>query len=77
MILDMSKVVRLRVGELLREKNMSTTDLSNKAKIAPLTARMLAKGNSEMVSLAVMGKVCEALEVEPGDLFHLVEEVDA
>jgi DNA-binding Xre family transcriptional regulator len=71
---DMTKVVRLRIGELLNARNMSSLDLSEKAKIAPLTARNLAKGRTERVDLDVMGKVCEALEVEPGDLFYLVEE---
>lgn len=74
MEIDMTKVVRLRIGELLRERNMSSLELSEKAKIAPLTARNLAKGRTERVDLDVMGKVCEALNVAPGDLFYLTEE---
>jgi DNA-binding Xre family transcriptional regulator len=74
MEIDMTKVVRLRVGELLRERNMSSADLSEKAKIAPLTARNLAKGRTERVDLVVMGKICEVLDVAPGDLFYLTEE---
>lgn len=70
----MSKVVRLRIGELLNARSMSSLELSEKAKIAPLTARNLAKGRTERMDLDVMGKVCEALDVTPGDLFYLVEE---
>ena len=77
MEINMAKVVRLRVGELLRERNMSSGDLSEKAGIAPLTARMLAKGQTERVDLVVMAKVCTALNVEPGELFSLLEENNA
>lgn len=74
MLNTMAKVVRLRVGDLLRERNMSSPDLAEKAGVAPLTARQLAKGRSEALSLTTITKVCNALEVEPGELFSYMEE---
>lgn len=73
MLTDMSKV-RLRVGEILKEKNMTITDFAELAHIAPGTARMLAKGNTERVDLFTMAKICDALGIKPGDLF--VQEED-
>ena len=71
---DMTKVVRLRIGELLKDRKMSSLDLAEKAGIAPLTARQLAKGRTERMDLVTMGKVCAALGVEPGELFVMTEE---
>lgn len=72
--LDMAKVVRLKIGELLKERNISVAQFTKKAHIAPYTARMLAKGYSDGIELNTIAKVCAALEIGPGEIFVYEED---
>lgn len=67
------KVVRLRIDELLDEQGISTAKFVEKADIAYNTALGLRRGVVSRIDLEVMARVCEVLNVQPGDLFELVE----
>lgn len=75
MVLDMTKVVRLRIGDILKERGITTAQFAEMAHITQFTARMLIKGYSNGVELETIGKVCAALGVEPGDLFIYEDDV--
>jgi DNA-binding Xre family transcriptional regulator len=54
--------------KLLIDKNMKKVDLSRKLGISSSTiARM---SNGEMVSMNILGKICEELDCDFGDIIH-------
>ncbi|HEU4329294.1 MAG TPA: helix-turn-helix transcriptional regulator [Roseiflexaceae bacterium] len=65
--------VRLRVGELMKERGMSIQDLADQAGIAYNTARGMYHGITTRIDLPVLERVAEALGVPPLDLFEQSE----
>lgn len=65
---------RLRVGKILREKNMKPSQLADRAGIAPNTALNLSRGAVTRVDLPVLDRVAKALGVRVVDLFEEVED---
>ncbi|NJP06685.1 MAG: helix-turn-helix transcriptional regulator [Chloroflexaceae bacterium] len=68
--------LRLRIGEILRERGISTRDLADRASIAVATARALALGENERVDMPVIERVAAALNVRPLELFKEIEDGD-
>jgi DNA-binding Xre family transcriptional regulator len=66
--------LKLKIGQLLRERNMTVTELAARAGIARATARSLAGGFQDRVDLPVLQKVADALGVRPLELFEEVED---
>lgn len=68
-------MVNLRVQELARERGITTiTDLAEKANLAYDTARDLWHGRMQRIDREVLGRVCIALAVTPGDILTLEEQ---
>jgi len=62
-----------KLWKLLIDRKMSTADLRKAAKIAPNTMTKLRR--DEYVTLAVLGKVCQTLNVNYGDIIdYIVDE---
>jgi DNA-binding Xre family transcriptional regulator len=60
---------------LLASKGLKKTDLMNLADISSGTLARFAK--SEPVSMDVIGKICKALNCQPGDLVeYILEEAE-
>ena len=58
--------------KLLIDKNMKKKDLIDRTGISPTTVSKMTKG--EAVSLAILGKICEDLGSDIGDLICLDKE---
>jgi len=61
----------LTVASLLDARGISTSDF---AKLADLTygqALAIRRGMYERIDLNTIGRICDALNVEPGDLFSV------
>jgi DNA-binding Xre family transcriptional regulator len=67
------KVLRLKIDEWMQKRGMSTAELVEKTGMAYNTALGLRRGVVTRVDLDVLARVCEALDIQPGDLFELVE----
>lgn len=65
-----------RMWKLLVDKKMSKADLRKAAAIAPNTMTKLRR--DEPVNLAVLGRICDVLNCDYGDLIEYVpkEETD-
>ena len=63
-----------RLWKLLVDKEMSKSDLRKKAEIAPNTMTKLRR--NEEVTLTVLGKICNVLEVDYGDIIEYVDKGD-
>ncbi len=61
-----------KLWKLLVDKKMSKADLRRAAGIAPNTMTKLRR--EEEVSLAVLNKVCTALDVDIGDIMEFLPE---
>ncbi len=68
-------MVYLRVQELARERGITTiTDLAERANLAYDTARDLWHGRMQRIDRDVLGRVCLALDVKPGDILTMDEQ---
>ena len=63
-----------KLWKLLVDKKMSKADLRKAAGIAPNTMTRLRRG--EGVTLAVLNKICSALEVNIGDIMEFLPEIN-
>ena len=61
-----------KLWKLLIDRKMSTADLRKAAKIAPNTMTKLRR--DEEVTLAVLGKICQNLNVDFGDIIEYLSE---
>lgn len=76
MLVPMSPLaVRLTVSPILERKGMSTAEFAEKASLTYNQALSLRRGVVTRVDLDTLGRICEALDVQPGDLFE-VEKVE-
>lgn len=66
--------LKLRVGALMRERNMSVADLAEKAGVATNTARALQRGVNTRLDVDVLSKIAKALGVRPLELFEETDE---
>lgn len=65
-----------KLWKLLIDKKISTADLRKEVGIAPNTMTRLRK--DEEVSLAVLNRICSALNVDIGDIMEFVpDETDS
>ena len=61
-----------RMWKLLVDKKMSKADLRTAADIAPTTMTKLRR--DEPVNLAILGRICDVLKCDYGDLMQYVPE---
>ena len=61
-----------KLWKLLIDKKMSSSDLRKEVGIAPNTMTRLRK--DEEVSLAVLNRICSALNVDIGDVMEFVPD---
>lgn len=69
MLSDMTSTVRLRVSEILEQRGMTTADLAEKTGFRYNTALALVRNAYDRIGMDTIAKVCDALEITPGELF--------
>jgi putative transcriptional regulator len=72
MLKDMSPV-RLRLAEILREREMTQKEL---AALCGVSENAISKlvGSPRQIRLDTIDVICKALDLEPGDLIVRIEE---
>ncbi|MBR4867366.1 MAG: helix-turn-helix transcriptional regulator [Clostridia bacterium] len=63
-----------KLWKLLVDKKMSKADLRKAADVAPNTMTKLRR--DEPVTLAILGKICNVLECDYGDIMTYVPDVE-
>lgn len=63
-----------KLWKLLVDKKMSKADLRKTADVAPNTMTKLRR--DEPVTLAILGKICNVLECDYGDIMTYVPDVE-
>jgi len=72
----MAKKVKLRIGVILQERGIKVEDFANMAGINYRTALELANDRYQRIGKDTIAKVCYALQITPGDIFLLDEDVN-
>lgn len=67
------KRIELRIDQALEKRGMTTAELAEKAEIAYNTALSLRRGAPTRIDLDTLARVCEVLEMHPGELLALVD----
>ncbi|GAB4193773.1 MAG: hypothetical protein OHK0022_09030 [Roseiflexaceae bacterium] len=63
-----------RIGLLANARGISVRDLSQRARITYNTALGLVRGTPTRIDLDVLDRVCEVLDVQPGDVLVRVSK---
>lgn len=66
--------LKLKVGALMRDRNISEKEMSERADLARNTVRALMRGAVARVDLETLEKIAGVLQVRPLELFEETEE---
>jgi DNA-binding Xre family transcriptional regulator len=66
--------LKLKVGALMRDKNINEKEMSERADLARNTVRSLMRGAVARVDLETLEKIAAVLEVRPLELFEETTE---
>ena len=69
-------MIRTRFNELLKERGHSLYWLAKEAQVAYTTLWKLKTAGSQGISFAVLDRICEALNCEPGDVLARVKAAE-
>jgi len=67
-------VIKVKVPELLKERDLNATDLMRKANIAYATAYRLSKGQGTAISFDVLSSLCDFFEVPVEEILEYEAE---
>jgi DNA-binding Xre family transcriptional regulator len=65
-------MIKLKVGDLLRQKGMNATELMRDGKISYVTALRLSKGKGTAISFEVLDCLCKLFDVGVGEIMEYV-----
>jgi putative transcriptional regulator len=66
--------VRLRIDDLLKERGRSAYWLANEIGMTHGGFYKILHGKFKALNMDVLGRICDALQCQPGDLLVLVED---
>ena len=68
--------IEVKIKEVAEYRGVRTAyQLQKRANLSPSNASRLYKNNIVQISIETLGKLCEALDCNPGDLFVRTEPV--
>lgn len=65
--------LKLRVGDLMRERDITERDMWLKTKVARGSVRSMMRGTNTRVDIKTLEKIADALDVRPMELFEEIE----
>jgi putative transcriptional regulator len=66
--------VRLKVPEILDERNISTADFAQRAGLTYNQALAIRRGVYTRIDLATIARICDALDMQPGAMFEYIQD---
>ena len=69
----MSKVI-IKVSELMGRHRINQRELTKLTGIRPGTVSQLWHGTTKRIEIEQIGKLCQVLKCQPGDLFEYVSD---
>lgn len=67
-------MLKLRIGALMKERNMSEKDMYDRTGIARNSIRGLMRGTNTRIDLFTLERIARELGVSPKDLFEVTDE---
>jgi putative transcriptional regulator len=61
----------IRLDEVLADRGMTLTELSNRIDIAVVNLSILKTGKARAVRFSTLSAICQALDCKPGDLLDI------
>jgi len=68
--MDLSKAVRIRINDLIKENNINVSKLSTMAGISRSTLSKFFTGKRKYIRLDMIEYICEALNIKLIDFFN-------
>ena len=68
--------VRVHLDDLLHERRMTLTDLSERIDITLANLSILKTGKAKAIRFSTLEAICHALECQPGDILTFLDEGD-
>jgi putative transcriptional regulator len=62
--------IRVRLDDLLKERHMTLTELSNRVQITVVNLSILKNGHAKAIRFSTLMRLCDALDCQPGDLLR-------
>ena len=62
--------IHVRLDDLLKERGMTLTELSNQVQITVVNLSILKNGHAKAIRFSTLMRLCEALGCQPGDLLR-------
>lgn len=66
--------IQVRLDDLLHDRRMTLTELSEKVDITLANLSILKTGKARAVRFSTLDAICKALRCQPGDLLQFVDE---
>lgn len=60
--------IRVRLAELLEERGITLTELSNRVGISVVNLSLLKNNHAKAMRFSTLDALCRALDCQPGDL---------
>jgi putative transcriptional regulator len=62
--------IHVRLDDLLRERGMTLTELSERVGVTIVNLSILKNGHARAIRFSTLAGLCEALNCQPGDLLR-------
>lgn len=66
--------IEVRLDELLRERGMTLTELSDRIGLTLANLSILKTGKAKAIRFTTLEAICRELDCQPGDLLHYSNE---
>jgi DNA-binding Xre family transcriptional regulator len=63
-----------RLDQLMKEKDISGKELMRRAKVTERSVSTLRRNSAQLLDVCTVARICEALEVTPGELLDIEKE---
>lgn len=60
--------IRVHLGEILAERGMTLTELSERVGVSVVNLSVLKNGRAKAIRFSTLAALCRALDCQPGDL---------
>ena len=68
--------IEVRLDELLRERGMTLTELSDRIGLTLANLSILKTGKAKAMRFTTLEAICRELDCQPGDLLHYSDQGD-
>jgi putative transcriptional regulator len=62
--------ITVRLDELLAERDMTLTELSQRVNVTTANLSILKNGHAKAIRFSTLSKLCDVLDCQPGDLLR-------